>query len=76
MHPEIVGETKQSFNRVYNSVESQNEAARKFLDKLLHSTDGIIRINSRWGKLIEFRNADGFGARWDMSGKFIGFVIK
>jgi hypothetical protein len=73
-HPAIVGESKQTFNTVYRTVEAQNKAATNFLNNLLKEGNGTIIDNTRWGKLIEYRNSNGLGARWTTGGKFIGFV--
>jgi len=73
-HPAVAGLTKQNFNQTLRTVAQQNDAAHSFLKDLIRNNPGRVVPNSRWGQVLEVRGADGFGARWQTTGEFIGLV--
>ena len=73
-HPEIVGLTKASLRNTIRSDAKLNETAQAALREILDGTRAELSL-PRYGEVIEFRGANGFGARFDAeSGEFIGFI--
>jgi hypothetical protein len=73
-HPEVLGYTKETLRTVLRTDPEINAAAARVLEDILRGTQTAVTL-PRFGTVIQFRGASGFGARfYAETGHLIGFI--
>jgi hypothetical protein len=73
-HPEVLGYTKETLRTALRTDPEINAAAARALEGILGGTRTAATL-PRYGAVVEFRGASGFGARfYAETGEFIGFI--
>ncbi|HEY8210635.1 MAG TPA: hypothetical protein VIG99_24295, partial [Myxococcaceae bacterium] len=73
-HPEVLGYTKETLRAALRTDSEINAAAAHALEDILKGTQTMVTL-PRYGAVLEFRGATGFGARYYAgNGEFIGFI--
>lgn len=68
-------DAKTTFNKVIRSVGTQNQAADAWVRNILNNGVRTIVTPPTLGRqVIQFQIPGSFGARWELSGKFHGFI--
>jgi len=73
-HPEVLGHSKDTLRLSLRTGAQLNAAAGRALREMLGGSQKILRL-PRYGSVLEFRGASGFGARfYEETGELIGSV--
>ena len=59
---------------VFRNPESLNAAASDVLKNIMRTGVRTESYHPRFGNIITYQVEGGFGARWYLSGEFIGFI--
>jgi hypothetical protein len=74
-HPGIVGKTKENLRQTYKTESEINNAALDAVADMMNKSKPVTKDLPRYGKVTEYRRADGWGVRYQEStGEFIGFI--
>lgn len=74
-HPGIVGKTKDNLRQTYKTEAEINKAAMDAVTDIMNKPKTVTKDMPRYGKVTEYRRADGWGVRYqDSTGEFIGFI--
>jgi RHS repeat-associated protein len=74
-HPEVIGQTKQTIRQLLRTDPAINKAAANALKDIMRTGNRTVQNLPRYGEVIQYQKAGGFGARFSAeTGKFIGFI--
>lgn len=73
-HPELANETSASLRLTLRTDAAINQEAAAQLKNIMRNGDVTVRNLPRYGEVTQYQIPGGFGARWKVTGEFIGFI--
>ncbi len=75
-HPKVMGyESTEVMRKTLNTEAKINEAAQGVVENIIKNGKEVRKTQGRYGKIVEYRLDDGYGARFlEESNEMIGFI--